>query len=274
FDGVERFCEADSNDLAAKETIEVIFNGPASDSIGIVIAARQTLLTTFLFYQTLSYMGTTAGDWLANIERNSNQFKKLLDNPRKVLGNIDVLIQNENNEWEKVGEVGETGPIATDIKIVPLSNIYNQVKDNSSIKVKLRMAKGLWRIDYVALADIVNEVKPEIISPTTSSPEFANNSSVTELLANNDSALVTFPGDKYLLNYKLPPDYKNYELFIETQGYYLEWMRNEWLGEENAERVYQVFLNPKQFYKDLAPQFKKVEAEMEETFWSSKYVYP
>jgi hypothetical protein len=51
-------------------------------------------------------------------------------------------------------------------------------------------------------------------------------------------------------------------------------MRNEWLGEENEERVYQMFLNPKQFYKYLAPQFKKVEAEMEETFWSSKYVYP
>jgi hypothetical protein len=136
------------------------------------------------------------------------------------------------------------------------------------------MAKGLWRIDYLALADIVNEVKPEIIFPSTSSPEFVNNSSVTELLANSDSVLVTFPGDKYLLNYKLPTDYYNYELFMESQGYYLEWMRNEWLGEENVEMVYQMFLNPKQFYKDLAPQFKKVEEEMEETFWSSKYVYP
>ena len=274
FDGAERFSEADSNDLAAKETIEVTFYGPALDSMGIVIAARQTLLTTFLFYQTLSYMGTNAGDWLANVERNKNQFKQLLDNPRNVLGNIEVLIQNEKDEWEKIGEVGETGPIATDIKIVPLSNISNRVKDNSSINVKLRMAKGLWRIDYVALADIVKEVTPEIIFPSTSSPEFVKNINVTELLANSDSVLVTFPGDKYLLNYKLPADYYNYELFMESQGYYLEWMRNEWLGEENAERVYQMFLNPEQFYKDLAPQFKKVEAEMEETFWSSKYVYP
>lgn len=274
FDGVERFSEADSTDLAAKETIELTFYGPASDNMGIVIAARQTLLTTFLFYQTLSYMGTTAGDWLANGERNENQFKHLLDNPRKVLGNIEVLIQNENDEWEKVGEIGETGPIATDIKIVPLTKISTCESEDSSINVKLRMAKGLWRIDYVAIADIMSEVTPEIIFPSASSPEFANNSSVTELLVNTDSVLVTFPGDKYLLNYKLPPDYKNYELFIETQGYYLEWMRNEWLGEENAEMVYQMFLNPKQFYKDLAPQFKKVEAEMEETFWSSKYVYP
>jgi putative NADPH-quinone reductase len=51
-------------------------------------------------------------------------------------------------------------------------------------------------------------------------------------------------------------------------------MRNEWLAEENPGKVYQMLFNPKQYYKDLAPQFKNVEAEMEETFWSSKYVYP
>ena len=274
FDGIERFSEADSNDLSAKEIIDITFNKLGSDNLGIIIASRQTLLTTFLFYQTLSYMGKTTAEWLANIERNSDQFKPLLDNPRSVLGNIEVLIQNELGEWDKVGEVGETGPIATDIKIVPLSKISNRDSKNSSIKIRLKMSKGLWRIDYLAIAEIVNEVTPNVIFPSTTTPEYANNSNVTELLANPDSVLVTFPGDEYLVNYQLPPDYGNYELFIETQGYYLEWMRNEWIGEENAERVYQMFLNPRQFYKDLAPQFKKVESEMEETFWSSKYVYP
>jgi len=61
---------------------------------------------------------------------------------------------------------------------------------------------------------------------------------------------------------------------LESQGYYLEWMRNEWLGEENPDKVFQMLFNPQQYYKDLAPQFKKNEAEMEETFWSSKYVLP
>ncbi len=274
FDGVERFSEADSNNLAAKEIIEVTFNKNLSDNIGVVIAARQTLLTTFLFYQSLAYMGTTAGDWLAKVERNGNQFKQILENPRSVLGNIDVLQENDEGEWVKVGEVGETGPIATDIKIVPLTKISDQIKDNSSVNIKLRMAKGLWRIDYVALAELKNKITPVIIPPSTSSPEYSGGSNVVELLTNPDSVLITFPGDKYLLNYKLPADYYNYELFIESQGYYLEWMRNEWLAEENPGKVYQMLFNPKQYYKDLAPQFKKVEAEMEETFWSSKYVYP
>lgn len=277
FDGNERFSAADSTDLAAKEIIEINFNNVPSGEIGLVIAARQTLLTTFLFYQTLAYMGSTAGDWFANLERNSTKFKTLLENPRKTLGTIDVLIENKKGEWEKVGEVGETGPIATDIKIVPLkipstSKYFNS--NESQQKIRLRMAKGLWRIDYVALAELVDRVEPIIIKPSSSFPQKLNSSNVVELLTNPDSLLVTFPGDRYFLNYKLPADFAGYELFMESQGYYLEWMRNEWLGEENSARVYQMLLNPKQYYKDLAPQFKKVESEMEETFWSSKYVYP
>jgi len=277
FDGNERFSVADSTDLAAKEIIEFNFNEVPSGDIGLVIAARQTLLTTFLFYQTLAYMGSTAGDWFANLERNSTKFKALLERPRSTLGTIDVLIENKNGEWEKVGEVGETGPIATDIKIVPLKSlITNKYYDSnkSQHKIRLRMAKGLWRIDYVALAELVDKVEPIIIKPSSSYPQKINSSNVVELLTNPDSLLVTFPGDRYFLNYKLPADFTEYELFMESQGYYLEWMRNEWLGEENSAQVYQMFLNPKQYYKDLAPQFKKVEAEMEETFWSSKYVYP
>jgi hypothetical protein len=272
FDGVERFSKSDSVNLANKEIIELTFNQHSVDSLGLVIAARQTLLTTFLFYQSLAYMGTTAGDWLAIIERNSEQYKPLLENLRSTLGNIDVLIQNEKNEWVKIDEVGETGPIATDIKIIPLENKVEE--QNSALKIRLRMAKGLWRIDYVALAELKNKVAPIIIQPNTSSPQFVNTGNVIEELTNPDSVLVTFPGDEYLLNYELPADYDHYELFIESQGYYLEWMRNEWLAEENSGKIYQMLFNPEQYYKDLASQFKKVEAEMEETFWSSKYVYP
>jgi len=277
FDGQERFSAADSNDLAAKEIVELTFNDVSSKDLGLVIASRQTLLTTFLFYQSLAYMGTKAGDWLAELERNSTEFKTLLENPRKTLGTIDVLIKNNDGEWEKVSEVGETGPIATDIKLVPLKNLvkdkYND-SEKSQLKIRLRMAKGLWRIDYTALAELGDKVDPIIIQPSSSFPQKINSSNVVELLNNPDSLLVTFPGDEYFLNYQLPPDFTEYELFMESQGYYLEWMRNEWLSEENSAKVYQMLFNPKQYYKDLASQFKKVETDMEETFWSSKYVYP
>ena len=271
FDGVERFSAADSNNLAEKEFIELSFNNVSKVKKGLVIASRQTLLTTFLFYQGLSYMGKTAGEWLANLERNSSTVKEIINRPRKELGGIELLIETKNGTWKKIGEIGEHGPIATDIKAIP----FDKEAGNSTLNVRLKMTKGLWRIDFIALADLIGEVNPISIFPSESFPKYTlDNCDVTRVLTNNDSVLVTYPGDKYFLHYKLPKDFENYELFLESRGYYLEWMREEWLAEENSSKVYQMFFNSKQFFKDLALQFKKVEAEMEETFWSSKYVLP
>lgn len=271
FDGVERFSAADSNNLSEKEIIELSFQNFTEGRKGLVIASRQTLLTTFLFYQGLSYMGKTAGAWLANLERNSNTVKGIINQPRNELGRIEVLIEDNKGTWQKVGEIGEHGPIATDLKMIPFDKEVN----GSTLNIRLRMTKGLWRIDYIALADLIGEVYPVVVPPSESYPRFTDfGCDVIKSLSNSDSVLVTFPGDKYFLHYKLPKDFEDYELFLESRGYYLEWMREEWLAEENPVKVHQMFFNPKQFFKDLAPQFKKIEAEMEESFWSSKYVLP
>jgi hypothetical protein len=85
---------------------------------------------------------------------------------------------------------------------------------------------------------------------------------------------VTFPGDEYTLAYRLPPDYANRELFLEARGYYLEWMREEWLAEENAAKAAHLFLDPAGAMRAMALEFKRREAEMEAVFWRSKYVRP
>ena len=48
----------------ARETVDLVFPAVAG-ARGIVIGARQSLLSTFLLYQTMAYMGHQAGDWLA-----------------------------------------------------------------------------------------------------------------------------------------------------------------------------------------------------------------
>jgi hypothetical protein len=59
-DGVERFSLADSGYLGAKEVLDLTFEGLAPDEYGLVIGCRQTLLSTYLLYQTLEpSMGST-----------------------------------------------------------------------------------------------------------------------------------------------------------------------------------------------------------------------
>ncbi len=83
--------------------------------------------------------------------------------------------------------------------------------------------------------------------------------------------LVTLPGDRYVLKYNLPGDASGYEFFLESRGYYLEWIRQEWIAEENPYLLAEEFITPRLFLKRVAPEFKAVEKEMEICFWNSRY---
>ena len=69
----------------------------------------------------------------------------------------------------------------------------------------------------------------------------------------------------------MPRNGSSHEVFLETRGYYLEWMREEWLSDENPLRAAQLMLNPAQLLRDVAPEFKQQEAQMESLFWGSRY---
>ena len=86
-----------------------------------------------------------------------------------------------------------------------------------------------------------------------------------------EGPLTTLPGDIYTYSFRLPDNAGRYELFLESQGYYLEWLRDEWLSEENRSRAAQLILQPEQLLRDVAPEFKKQEAQMEALFWGSRY---
>ena len=95
-----------------------------------------------------------------------------------------------------------------------------------------------------------------------------------QLLTDPNAILTTLLGDTYTLIYRLPKDFDSYELFLESRGYYLEWIRKEWLADESPERVAMMLFNPERALRLLASEFKKVEADMEKIFWSSRYEKP
>jgi hypothetical protein len=48
-------------------------------------------------------------------------------------------------------------------------------------------------------------------------------------------------------------------------------MREEWLAEENPAQAAMMYLYPEAALRKLAPEFKKIESEMETLFWNSRY---
>ena len=258
-DGEERSSLADARDLSRHETIDLQFEDPGDAPLGIVMAARQTLLSTFLLYQTYAYLGTRATEALAAFERDSSPAARV-EGLAGLLGGIDVLMQ-EGGRWETVGTFHETGPLATDVRLIPIPR-----GSGNRQRVRLRLAKGLWRIDSVALARLDERVIPQILEPTevrsgagrVDGPAFSR-------------PLVTTPGDSFTFAFRLPEDFVNQELFLESRGYYLEWMRDEWMRDESRVRAAMMFLTPHLALRVLAPQFKALEPQMERQFWNSRY---
>ena len=267
-DGHERFSEADASNLATREIIEIEFDDVPHGSTGLVIAARQSLMSTFLFYQGLAYMGRSAGEWIAALERSDKAIEKA-SAIGQILGGIEVLLQNDTGQWTRVGEINETGPLATDVHLVKLPQM-----NRKSVKIRLRLTRGHWRLDAVKLVKLDKQLDPIRLSPVEVDHNGNSADEVQQLLTDPNATLTTFPGDTYTLVYRLPKDFDSYELFLDSRGYYLEWIRKEWLADENPERAAMMLFNPERALRLLAPEFKKVEANMEKIFWNSRYEKP
>jgi hypothetical protein len=53
-------------------------------------------------------------------------------------------------------------------------------------------------------------------------------------LLDDSKYLVAYPGDIYHISYELP--FENAELFLDSRGYYLEWIRDEWIEEQSMRK--------------------------------------
>lgn len=267
-DNNERISEADPKNLIHKEYVEIDFNSIPDGETGLIIGSRQTFMTTYLFYQSLAYLGYSAGNFAARIESGDSSLQKRVNKVWDLLGGIKVSVANTNGKWTKASEIMEMGPIASDIHLIRLPKTGTK-----TLKVRLELTKGLWRIDWLALARLDQSVEPIRISPSAVIAENRNNSSdIERQLKDTLQPLITLPGDSYKLVYDLPPASKDYEFFLSSKGYYIEWMRESWLEEEDHRKAALMFGFPRLFMRMAAADFKKIEPEIEEMFWKSRYV--
>ena len=246
WDRLEYRSWADPDDLTRPETLRIRFKVRKAGRKGLVIVYRQTLMTTFLFYQTLAYMGKRYGDVFAEIERERPPIEDQLG----VISKFSVIFKGR-----KVAEIKEAGPIAQNACVVDLGYL-----GYGSYELEIVLTKGLWKLDYLALCDIVGYGRPEYLRPAKVK---------TTGLLGEDFPIVLLPGDSLLLEFYLRD--KDVELFLLSEGYYYEWMRKEWLEEEDPKMLFLLTYFPKIYFRILAPKYKEVEREMERKFWNSKF---
>ncbi len=264
-DGHERFSLADSLYLGTKEFVELEFDAIPDGDLGLVIASRHSLLSTYLFYQGLAYLGQHAVSALARLDGapESQQGSQDIGN---ILGRIEVQVPGPGDTWQTVGTTGETGPLAASVHMLRLPPL-----NPDDPRLRLRLTKGNWRLDYIALAALGRQVTPQRLSPSLVRRDGLPDTAALADLTMPDRSLISLPGDRFDLVYDLPDPALTYDVFLESHGYYLEWMRTEWLAEEDPAMAALMFLRPQLALSYLAPKFKELEPDMEAQFWGSRY---
>lgn len=252
-DAVEWQTTTDEHDLAARDTITLVFPAKAGRA-GLVLAARQSFVSTYVLYQTMAYLGTNAGSWLARLERGDSSAHRPLNAVNEMIGTVEIEWARGNSAWQRAARYTEAGPIATDEQLIPLGDATS----GDLIRVRLTFARGNWRIGKAALVQIGERVAPVTIEPS-------------QPLAPEGAYLFTYPDDEVSLRFDLPRGADEYALFLESRGYYYEWMRGAWLAEGNAAMAALLMFNPREAMRVMTAGFKTREAHFERTFWNSRF---
>ena len=261
-DGIEYWSASDSADLTKKESLILEFDQHYGPDAAIAITQRQSLMTTFLFYQSMAYMGSKLGELIAAYERASPIVRNAQKTMYDILGGVEVSVLI-NGKWKKVGTIDEQGPIASDTHLLPVKH------KGKFTKIKLTMTKGLWRIDQVAVYTVIGEREPNVLRANKLINNGDEELSLLHCLNDSSKMLVNGPGTSYTLVFERP-GMDNFSLFLRSQGYYTEWMRSEWLKEENTEMVQLMIKNPAKWLRQMSPKYKLAEPVLESQFWSSK----
>jgi hypothetical protein len=264
-DGLERSGFADSTNLAAEEDIILEFPDLPARTRGLILSCRQSLLSTYLFYQSLAYLGSSAGSTLARLSTDT-ALVGVIRRWVQVIGTIHVSVMGNDGDWTEVGTICESGPLATDTHLLRLPGWVK-----GPVSVKLRLTKGAWRIDYAALAAIERMAVPRTYVPAQLLRNGNDDPDALAGLRDSTKPLATLPGDVVTFRFQMPTEREREALFLESRGYYLEWMRQEWEKEENPVMATMLFQSPESVLRFLAPGFKKLEPSMEQSFWGSRY---
>ena len=191
----EWYSYASENNMSEKEEIILRFNTDnKTNELGLLLNFRQTLMTTYLIYSAMGYMGDEVGDMFAKIESNEKINAQLKNGIKKELGNLEIYVKNQKDgQWIHQGFLNETGPIAINKQFIQLKNYTS----HGTTEVKIVLNKGLWRLDYAALCSIKKKITPLYIEPEKVTRGNVLNDRALTLLCDSTKYLITYPGDNY-----------------------------------------------------------------------------
>lgn len=214
------------------DSLDFEFNVPKnSGEIALVLKMRNSMLNTVLLYDVmLKEQSFAALDWMGHdLSHLGNRAEMGLWYRENMGMTISVW---RDGRFRKVGRIRDQGPIAWSERILILD-----APEGNTVRVRLSFVADNWRIDQVALAIDAERGKVRTIPVTTArTPEMVR-PDIPEFLARaDDTYLITRPGESVHIGFDVGESNQPRTFFLASEGYYMEWMRSEWLTEEHRKK--------------------------------------
>lgn len=227
----ERLRSVSTGDMG--DYVELEFDVSATEPTALVLRLRNSLLNTVLLYDVmLKGQGFAALDWMGDdLDRLWPKYQLA----RWYQENMGMRIAVwDRGRYRAVASLGDTGPIAWHEVAIPLP-----ATDEEKVKVRLSFIADNWRIDHAALATSVRTASTRRVplAEVLSGSETEHAQARSYLSAADDSYLVTKPGEYLRLKFEVgsPPSDLTRTWFLAAEGYYIEWMRKEWLDTTSTQ---------------------------------------
>lgn len=218
--------------------IDIAIPTPVSDTAGLHLRLRNSLLSTVYFYEfMLARQGPRALDWLANDLNDMDVLAPMLQWYRQRTGlRVEVL---QAGAYREVARIPELGPIAWDHVAIPIP-VHRGEGD--TLHVRLRFIADDWRIDRVGIAGTIESASalrhvPAAVHDAGGKPV----SEWADLLRDADQDwMITTPGNRFKVTYRVAPvsAAAARTFMLAGTGYYTEWIRKDWMLDNFPGQAY------------------------------------
>ncbi len=272
-DGSEVALDSDGHDLATRTSITLRYPAPGKRDVALVLTARNSLMTTYVLYQMMALHGRALGDFMAAVERGDPREITALLRFDQVTGGIDVAFRQRGGAFQPAGSLGYIGPIARGTRGLA----FSVDAPAEPVEVKLTFARSHWKLDAARLAPVLaSDLIATDVPAEVSVAHGRDAAAVAASLRGEGPHVVTLPGDEIVFRFPVPAETGDASTgyFLHSRGYYYEWMRDEWLKDEDPVRARAYLDDPVRALRELAPAYHALEPSMESVFRASRFGHP
>lgn len=236
------------------------------DTVALTLRLRNSLLNTTLFYDfMLGAQGVRALDWLG---RDIEQIGNAVELGRWYHRTMGLRVQvRRGTEYEEVGRISDTGPIAWDEVAVRVP-----VARGRPTSVRLSFLTDAWRIDRVELARDVRrpETRALPVARLVRPDGEYDDELRSRVLRPDEAYLVTSAGSYFRIRFETGrlAEGAARTFLLSSQGYYTEWVRPEWVRAAAADP--RPFRPSDDLLLDLMDRWREVKEPMEARFHETR----